>query len=32
MEYKEKFHHHFVNDDLKVTTDKIENTIRRKIK
>ena len=32
MEYKEKFHHHFVNDDLKVTTDEIENTIRRKIK
>ncbi len=32
MEYKEKFHFHFVNDDLKKTTDKIEKTIRRKIK
>ena len=32
MEYKEKFHFHFVNDDLKKTTDKIEKRIRRKIK
>ena len=32
IEYKEKFHHHFINDDLKATTDKIEKTIRRKIK
>ena len=32
MEYKEKFHFHFVNDDLKKTTDKIEKTIRRKVK
>ena len=32
VEYKDKFQHHFVNDDLKKTTDKIEKTIRRKIK
>ena len=32
IEYKEKFQHHFVNDDLKKTTDKIEKTIRRKMK
>ena len=32
IEYKDKFHHHFINDDLKKTTDKIEKTIRRKIK
>ena len=32
VEYKDKFHHVFVNDDLKKTTDKIEKTIRRSIK
>ena len=32
IEYKDKFQHHFINDDLKKTTDKIEKTIRRKIK
>ena len=32
VEYKDKFDHHFVNDDLKKTTDKIEKTIRRKLK
>tara|TARA_B100001123_G_C15298102_1_gene1019990 strand:+ start:658 stop:1239 length:582 start_codon:yes stop_codon:yes gene_type:complete len=32
VEYKENFAHHFVNDDLTKTTDKIEKTIRRKIK
>jgi len=32
VEYKDKFQHQFVNDDLKKTTDKIEKTIRRKIK
>ena len=32
VEYKDKFHYHFINDDLKKTTDKIEKTIRRKIK
>ena len=32
IEYKEKFQYHFVNDDLKKTTDKIEKTIRRKMK
>ena len=32
IEYKEKFQYHFVNDDLKETTDKIEKTIRRKTK
>tara|TARA_Y100001970_G_scaffold54312_1_gene68846 strand:- start:1839 stop:2420 length:582 start_codon:yes stop_codon:yes gene_type:complete len=32
VEYKDKFDYHFVNDDLKKTTDKIEKTIRRKLK
>ena len=32
IEYKEKFHHHFINDDLNETTDHIEKTIRRNIK
>ena len=32
IEYKDKFQYHFVNDDLKKTTDDIEKTIRRKIK
>jgi guanylate kinase len=32
IEYKEIFHYHFINDDLNATTDKIEKTIRRKIK
>ena len=32
VEYKDKFNHHFVNDDLKKTTDKIEKAIRRKLK
>ena len=32
VEYKDKFHHQFINDDLKKTTDKIEKTIRREIK
>ena len=31
IEYKDKFHFHFVNDDLKKTTDKIEKTIRRNL-
>ena len=32
VEYKDKFDYHFVNDDLKKTTDKIEETIRRNLK
>ena len=32
VEYKDKFDYHFVNDDLKKTTDKIEKTIRRNLK
>ena len=32
IEYKEKFHYQFINDDFKDTTDEIEKTIRRKIK
>ena len=32
LEYKENFHYHFINDNLKETTDKIEKTIRRKLK
>ena len=32
VEYKDKFQFSFINDDLKKTTDKIEKTIRRKIK
>ena len=32
IEYKDKFEFQFVNDNLKKTTDKIENTIRRKLK
>tara|TARA_B100001750_G_scaffold242697_1_gene256556 strand:- start:831 stop:1412 length:582 start_codon:yes stop_codon:yes gene_type:complete len=32
LEYKDKFDHHFVNEDLKKTTDKIEKLIRRKNK
>ena len=32
VEYKDKFNYHFVNDNLKETTDKIEKTIRRKVK
>ena len=32
IEYKDKFHFHFINDNLKETTDKIEKTIRRKTK
>ncbi len=32
LEYKDKFNHHFINEDLKKTTDKIEKLIRRKCK
>ena len=32
VEYKDKFDYHFINDDLKKTTDKIEKTIRRNLK
>ena len=32
MSYKEKFNHHFVNDDFKKTVDKIENKIKELIK
>ena len=32
VEYKDKINYHFVNDNLKETTDKIEKTIRRKLK
>ena len=32
LEYKDKFNYHFVNEDLKNTTDKIEKLIRRKSK
>ena len=32
LEYKDKFDHHFINEDLKKTTDKIEKLIRRKCK
>ncbi len=32
VEYKDKFDYHFINDDLKETTDKIEKTIRRNLK
>ena len=32
IEYKDKFHHHFINDNLDDTTNKIEKTIRREIK
>ena len=32
VEYKDKFDHQFINDDLKKTTDEIEKTIRRKLK
>ncbi len=32
IEYKDKFQYHFINDDLKKTTDKIEKTIRRNLK
>ena len=32
LEYKDKFDHHFINKDLKKTTDKIEKLIRRKCK
>ena len=32
LEYKDKFDHHFVNENLKETTDKIEKLIRRKNK
>tara|TARA_B100000959_G_C14910807_1_gene595036 strand:+ start:710 stop:1291 length:582 start_codon:yes stop_codon:yes gene_type:complete len=32
LEYKDKFDYHFVNEDLKNTTDKIEKLIRRKSK
>ena len=32
MSYKEKFKHHFINDNFKKTTDKIENKIKELIK
>ena len=32
MEFKEKFNHHFVNENLKKTIDKVEKLIKRKIK
>jgi guanylate kinase len=32
LEYKDKFGHHFVNENLKETTDEIEKLIRRKSK
>ena len=32
IEYKDKFQFQYINDNLKKTTDKIEKTIRRKIK
>ena len=31
MSYKERFNHHFVNDDFKKTVDKIENKIKELI-
>tara|TARA_B100001540_G_scaffold34900_1_gene30925 strand:- start:274 stop:855 length:582 start_codon:yes stop_codon:yes gene_type:complete len=32
MEFKEKFNHHFVNENLKKTIDKVEKLIKRNIK
>ena len=32
LEYKDKFDYHFINEDFKKTTDKIEKLIRRKCK
>ena len=32
MSYKEKFEHHFINDNFSKTTDKIENKIKELIK
>ena len=32
IEYKDKFEHHFINEDLEKTVEEIEKLIRRKIK
>ena len=32
MEFKEKFNHHFVNENLKTTIEKVEKLIKRNIK
>ena len=32
LEFKEKFEHHFINEDLKETTDEIDKLIKEKCK